>query len=229
LQELAGARPSLEAPSDPDRDHLSTHSDEPTGGAGLTLPAPPAALIRPARSFTRAKIEIDPPTAQITVTTGPLPQVVDGVPTDLRLINSVIDKQGFMFNPTNYEPSSFSGTAWGAQPPGLTGVGASTPIESRFQVGSCRSLAFKPTFKVSTSAKTSRVQGASLHVSLSLPNQAGLGEEANVRKVMVSPPKQLPTPLKRCRRPAWKRSSRRTRPTARLPLRSQRRRSARPC
>ena len=146
--------------------------------------------------ITRAKIEIDPLTAQIIVTTAPLPQVVDGVPTDLRLINSVIDKQGFMFNPTNCEPSSFSGTAWGAQPPGLAGTGASAPIESRFQVGSCRSLAFKPTFKVSTSAKTSRVRGASLHVSLSLPNKAGLGEEANVRKVKVSLPKSLPTPLK---------------------------------
>ncbi len=146
--------------------------------------------------ITRAKVEIDPLTAQIVVTTAPLPQVVDGVPTDLRLINSVIDKQGFMFNPTNCEPSSFLGTAWGAQPPGLAGAGASSPISSRFQVGSCRSLAFKPTFKVSTSAKTSRVEGASLHVSLSLPNKAGLGEEANVRKVKVSLPKRLPTPLK---------------------------------
>ncbi|MGA2162843.1 MAG: hypothetical protein ABSH36_00060 [Solirubrobacteraceae bacterium] len=146
--------------------------------------------------ITRAKIEIDPLTAQIIVTTAPLPQLVDGVPTDLRLINSVIDKQGFMFNPTNCEPSAFSGTAWGAQPPGLAGAGATAPISSRFQVGSCRSLAFKPTFKVSTSAHTSRVQGASLHVSLSLPNKAGLGEEANVRKVKVSLPKALPTPLK---------------------------------
>ena len=50
---------------------------------------------------TRAKIEIDPRTAQITVTTDPLPQIVAGVPTDLRLINAVIDRPNFLFNPTN--------------------------------------------------------------------------------------------------------------------------------
>ncbi len=144
---------------------------------------------------TRARIEIDPLTAQITVTTGPLPQVVAGVPTDLRLIDSVVDRSGFMFNPTNCDASSFSGTAWGTPPPGMGGPGASAPIESRFQVGSCQSLKFKPTFKVSTSAHTSRVDGASLHVSLTLPNEGGLGTEANVRKVKVSLPKKLPTPL----------------------------------
>jgi hypothetical protein len=145
---------------------------------------------------TRARIEIDPLTAQIIVTTEPLPQVIDGVPTDLRLINSVVDREHFMLNPTDCDPSSFSGTAWGAPPPGAGGPHAEAPIQSRFQVGSCASLKFKPTFKVSTSAKTSRVNGASLHVTLTLPNQAGLGTEANIRKVKVSLPKQLPTPLK---------------------------------
>jgi hypothetical protein len=145
---------------------------------------------------TRAKVEIDPLTTQITITTQPLPQILDGVPTDLRLVNSTIAKQGFLFNPTNCNPSSFTGTAWGTPPPGVGGPGASTPIESRFQVGSCRSLKFKPTFKVSTSAHTSRLRGASLHVTLSLPNQVGQGTETNVQKVKVSLPKQLPTPLK---------------------------------
>ncbi len=146
--------------------------------------------------ITRAKIEIDPLTAQITVTTQPLPQVVAGVPTDLRLINSVVDRSGFMFNPTNCDVSSFSGTAWGTPPPGVSGPGASAPIASRFRVGSCQGLKFKPTFEVSTSAHTSRLDGASLHVSLAMPNEGGLGTEANVRKVKVSLPKKLPTPLK---------------------------------
>jgi hypothetical protein len=145
---------------------------------------------------TRAKIEIDPFTAQIIVTTEPLPQIVDGVPTDLRLIDSVIDKQDFMFNPTNCARSSFSGTASSTPPPGISEPPESAPIESHFQVGSCRSLKFKPMFRVSTSAHTSRLEGASLHVSISLPNEVGMGTEANVRKVKVSLPKQLPTPLK---------------------------------
>ncbi len=143
---------------------------------------------------TRAKIEVNPVTAQITVTTDPFPQIVGGVPTDLRLIDSVIDRPGFMFNPTNCNPSSFSGTAWGTPPPGAGGPGASAPIESHFQVGSCRSLEFKPSFAVSTSGETSRADGASLHVDLTYPT--GLfGQYANIAKVKVDLPKQLPSRL----------------------------------
>ncbi len=143
---------------------------------------------------TRAKIEVDPNTAQITVTTDPFPQIVKGVPTDLRLIDSVIDRPGFMFNPTNCDPMSFSGTAWGTPPPGAGGPGASAPISSHFQVGSCRSLEFKPSFKVSTSGKTSRTAGASLSVKLAYP-KAPQGSQANIAKVKVDLPKQLPSRL----------------------------------
>ncbi len=144
--------------------------------------------------ITRAKIEVDPNTAQITVTTDPFPQIVKGVPTDLRLIDSVIDRPGFMFNPTNCNPMSFSGTAWGTPPPGAGGPGASAPISSHFQVGSCRSLEFKPGFTVSTSGKTSRANGASLHVKLTYP-KASQGTQSNIAKVKVNLPKQLPSRL----------------------------------
>ncbi len=143
---------------------------------------------------TRAKLEIDPHTAQITVTTDPLPQIVDGVPTDLRLVNAVIDRKGFMFNPTDCEAMGFTGTAWGAVPPGAGGAGASAAISSRFQVGSCRELTFKPSFVVSTSGKTSRENGASLHVALSYPN-AAFGTQANIKTVHVELPRALPSRL----------------------------------
>jgi hypothetical protein len=151
---------------------------------------------------TRAKIVVDPHTAQITVTTDPLPQVIDGVPTDLRLVNSVIDRPGFMFNPTNCNPSSFAGTAWGTPPPGAGGPGATAPISSHFQVGSCRSLKFAPDFKVATSGKTSKANGASLDVKVVYPspppgenqdNQAS--SQANIQSVKVELPKLLPSRL----------------------------------
>ncbi len=144
--------------------------------------------------ITRAKIEVDPLTAQITVTTEPLPQIIDGVPTDLRLVDAVIDRPGFMVNPTDCDPSSFSGTAWGTPPPGSGGLGASAPIESHFQVGSCRSLEFKPSIKVSTSGKTSRADGTSLSVKLTYP-KAPQGTQANIRYVKVDLPRQLPSRL----------------------------------
>jgi hypothetical protein len=144
--------------------------------------------------ITRAKVEVDPHTAQITVTTDPLPQVVAGVPTDLRLVNSVIDRPEFLFNPTNCNPSSFSGTAYGTPPPGVGGPGASAPIESHFQVGSCRSLEFAPKFSVTTSGKTSKAAGASLTAKVSYPN-APQGAQADIGSVKVELPKQLPSRL----------------------------------
>jgi uncharacterized repeat protein (TIGR01451 family) len=142
---------------------------------------------------TRARIEVDPHTSQLTVTTDPLPSIVKGVPSDLRTINAVIDRPGFMFNPTNCSPMSFSGTATSTE-------GASAPISSHFQVGSCQSLKFKPDFKVSTSGKTSRANGASLDAKLIYPttplgnNQAS--SQSNIARVKVELPKQLPSRLK---------------------------------
>ncbi|MGH2911996.1 MAG: hypothetical protein ACRDJ3_05925 [Solirubrobacteraceae bacterium] len=141
----------------------------------------------------RGRIDVDPLTAQITVTTDPLPQIVKGVPADLRTINAVIDRPEFMFNPTDCAPMSFSGTATSVE-------GASAPLASHFQMGSCQSLKFKPNFTVSTSGRSSRATGASLHVKLVYPtgslgaNQAS--SQSNIRSVKVSLPRQLPSQLK---------------------------------
>jgi uncharacterized repeat protein (TIGR01451 family) len=140
----------------------------------------------------RAKIEVNPITTQLTITTDPLPSIIDGIPADLRAINAVIDRPEFMFNPTSCEPQSFSGTATSAE-------GASAPISSHFQMGSCRSLTFKPNFKVSTQGKTSRKDGASLDAKIVYPtgkleaNQAS--QQANISYVRVELPKQLPARL----------------------------------
>jgi hypothetical protein len=142
--------------------------------------------------IVRAKIEVDPLTSQLTVTTDPLPQIISGVPADLRTIDAVIDKPGFMFNPTNCEPMSFSGAASGTE-------GARAPISSPFQMGSCQALKFKPDFKVSTAGKTSRKNGASLDVTLVYPptplgaNQAS--SQSNIKSVKVDLPRQLPSRL----------------------------------
>lgn len=141
---------------------------------------------------TRAKIEVDPRTAQLQIMTDPLPQIVDGVPSDLRAIEATIDRPQFMINPTNCDPQSFSGAATGSE-------GASAPISSPFEVGSCRSLAFAPSFAATTSGKTSKADGASLSATLSYPpapaGSAQATEEANVRAVKVELPRQLPSRL----------------------------------
>ena len=142
--------------------------------------------------IVRASIAVDPYTSRLTVTTDPLPSIIDGIPTDLRTINAVVDKPGFMFNPTNCEPQEFAGTATSTQ-------GTTVPIASHFQMGSCRSLTFKPNFKVSTAGKSSRNDGASLDAKIVYPtgplgaNQAS--SQANVERVKVELPRQLPSRL----------------------------------
>ncbi len=142
--------------------------------------------------IVRARIDVDPSTAAITITTNPLPQIIKGVPADLRSIDAVVDRPGFMFNPTNCEAMSFSGTATSIQ-------GATAPLSSRFQVGSCQALKFKPNFTLSSSGKTSRLHGASLKAKIVYPtgplgaNQAT--SQANIGKVKIELPKRLPSRL----------------------------------
>ncbi len=143
---------------------------------------------------TRARIEIDPTTAAITITTDPFPQIVAGVPTDLRLIDSVIDRPGFLFNPTNCSSQEFSGTAWGTPPPGAAGPGATAPISSHFGVGSCRSLEFHPKISVSTIGHASKANGTSLKFKISYPKGAQ-GSESWFNEAKFDLPKQIPARL----------------------------------
>jgi hypothetical protein len=131
----------------------------------------------------RSRVEVDPHTAQITVTTDPLPTIVKGVPADIRTISVVIDRSGFLFNPTSCEPQTITGSVRSTE-------GAVAPFSNRFQVGGCAALSFHPSFVVSTQAKTSKKQGASLLVKVG--SSSG---QANIAKAAVSLPKQLPSRL----------------------------------
>ncbi len=132
----------------------------------------------------RAAISVDPHTAQITVTSDPLPTILQGIPLDVRTVNVTIDRQGFTFNPTSCEPLTVGGTLTSTQ-------GAGANVSSRFQAANCANLPFKPSFKVSTQARTSKKNGASLDVKLGYPK----GAQANIRSVAVTLPKQLPSRL----------------------------------
>ncbi|MGA9284668.1 MAG: hypothetical protein WBV85_04435 [Solirubrobacteraceae bacterium] len=160
-------------------------------GLSIVVPLVVGPFVLPTQ-VVRARIDVDPHTARLTVTTDPLPTIISGVPADLRTINAVIDRPEFMFNPTNCAPQAFTGIATSTE-------GATAPLESHFQMGSCRSLNFKPDFKVSTSGKTSRRTGASLDAKIVYPstppgfNQAS--SQSNIKSVKVDLPKQLPSRL----------------------------------
>jgi hypothetical protein len=142
--------------------------------------------------IVRARLDIDPLTAQATVTTDPtgpyaIPHVLDGIPLQIKHVNVLIDRSQFAFNPTNCDPLRLTASIQSTQ--GITSQ-ASVP----FQVTNCAALKFAPKFTVSTNGRTSKANGASLRVKLVYPN-APQGTQTNIAKVKVALPRQLPSRL----------------------------------
>jgi hypothetical protein len=143
--------------------------------------------------LVRGKIEVDPITAAITITSNPpgtpdaIPTSIEGIPLEIQHVNAITTRGNFQFNPTNCNKMQVSGTIHSSE-------GATDTIDVPFQVTNCAVLGFKPGFKVSTSGKTSRAKGASLTVKLTYP-KAPFGSQANIRSVKVDLPKQLPSRL----------------------------------
>jgi hypothetical protein len=140
----------------------------------------------------RARIEVDPITAALTITTddtGPykIPTILDGIPLQIQHVNVTVNRPGFTFNPTNCDPMAITGSLQSTE-------GSSKALAVPFQVTNCATLKFKPGFKVSTAGKTSRANGASLNVKLTYP-KAPFGSQANIKSVKVDLPKQLPSRL----------------------------------
>jgi hypothetical protein len=138
---------------------------------------------------TRATINVNPATAQVEADSV-LPRVVKGVPLRLRNISVAVNKQGFLLNPTSCGALSTASTLTSFTTPGSTAAGATQTLTSPLQLTGCSALKFKPTFKASTSSKTSRANGASLTTTITQPSG-----QANIKSVKVQLPRQLPSRL----------------------------------
>ena len=136
----------------------------------------------------RAGVYINPETAQVTVRTGAIPQLLDGIPLQIRRIDAKIDRVGFVQNPTDCTPKSITGTITG----GAAGE-ASENVSSVFQAAGCAKLKFAPKFSASIGGHASKRNGESLTTKVVYPN-GGEGS-ANITRVKVELPKQLPSRL----------------------------------
>jgi hypothetical protein len=101
----------------------------------------------------------------------------------MKSLTFTVNRQGFERNPTNCGPLLAESTLTGT-------LGAVTNVPSAFQVEGCNSLAFKPSFAATTTSKISKANGASLLTKIG----QGSGE-ANIKSVVVTLPKQLPSRL----------------------------------
>ena len=125
---------------------------------------------------SRATISIDPVTARATVAADSLPQILEGVPISYRTIHVDIDRADFALNPTGCNPSASAATATSS------GGAVSTP-SSRFQVGSCDRLGFKPRLSIRLRGGTGR--GAHPSLEGVLRPRAG---NSNIERTVVTLP-----------------------------------------
>ena len=140
-------------------------------------------------------LNINPVTAQVEVSgaqSEAIPRIIKGIVVHVREIRVYMSRPNFIINPTNCSPMSITDTVDGANPNDPT---SQTPItvNTPFEATDCSSLNFEPKLTVTTSGKTSKADGASLTAKLTIPG--GLGTQANIRKVKVDLPKQLPSRL----------------------------------
>jgi hypothetical protein len=150
--------------------------------------------------LVRGKIEIDPLTAAITIVSNPpgtpdsIPTRLEGIPLEIQHVNAITTRSNFQFNPTNCNKMATTGTIHSSE-------GGTDTINVPLQVTNCGALKFAPKFSVSTSGKTSKAKGASLTAKVIYPPVPGggkgpIGTYANIARVKVDLPKQLPSQLK---------------------------------
>jgi hypothetical protein len=139
----------------------------------------------------RSSIRINPVTAAVSVVTGALPQMVDGVPLRVQAVNVTVGgEKPFTFNPTNCDSAAVTGTVTGAQ-------GASANVSAPFAATGCAALPFKPVFSASTAGQATKAHGAGLLTKLVFPaaaaGSASPEVDANVAAFKVELPRQLPS------------------------------------
>ncbi len=138
---------------------------------------------------TRAKIEVDSKSAIATITTDPLPQILEGVPVTYRTLSVLVDRPNFTLNPTGCRAKEVVAN--------LTATnGQSASPSDGFQATGCSRLGFKPKLSIQLKGGTKRSQFPALRAvvrprpgdanfssaAVTLPKSAFL-EQAHIRTI----------------------------------------------
>jgi hypothetical protein len=156
----------------------SAYLSGPYQGAPLSIAVITPAVAGPFDLGTvvvRAKAEIDPVTTKLRVTSDPIPQILEGIPLKIRSVSVDTDRPDFTLNPTDCNPMSVGGT--------LFSSAASAALSSRFQVGACKALGFKPKLSLAFKGKVHR----RAHPKLIATLKARPGD-ANIARAQVKLP-----------------------------------------
>ena len=129
----------------------------------------------------RAAIFVDRNTTALRIVSDPLPSILMGIPLQIRTVGVSIDRPDFMVNPTSCAAKNISAVVSSV-------LGTSAGVNSRFQVGSCAALPFKPKMKLRVGVRGRTRAGITTPFEATLTMPAG---NANNRSVQVTLPKTL--------------------------------------
>jgi hypothetical protein len=152
----------------------------PYKGAPISLVAIAPAVAGPFDLGTvvvRIAVYLDPASAQGRAVSDPLPQIIQGVPIDIRQISVLANRPNFTLNPTSCDQKSFGGQE-------VSTLGAAAPLTGPFQVGGCGALPFKPLLGAKLFGPTNR--GAHPRLESTFTAKPG---EANTAKISLTLPR----------------------------------------
>ncbi len=141
----------------------------------------------------RTPLQIDSKTAQITALSDPIPQMLQGIPTDVRSIDVIMDRPEFTLTGTSCDPASIDGLL-------TSTLNQAAPLSVRYQLSDCGRLPFKPKISLRLKGKTKRGGHPALTVvlkarpgdanisslSLAMPRSEFL-ENAHIRTICTRP------------------------------------------
>jgi len=161
--------------------HIGGHAylAGPYKGAPLSVVAITPAIAGPfdlGAVVVRSALYVDPTTGQGRVVSDPFPQLLQGIPTDVRSVAVRVDRPNFTLNPTSCDPKSFLAIATSAQ-------GQDALLSAPFQVGGCDALGFAPKLDLRLKGGTHR--GAHPAFKAVLTARPG---DANIARTSVALP-----------------------------------------
>jgi hypothetical protein len=129
----------------------------------------------------RQAVHVDPVDARLSVVSDPLPTIVRGIPIRLRGVAVDVDRRDFTLNPTSCARKSIAAVFGGLG-------GESAARSSRFQVGDCGALRFRPRTRMRLTGRGHTAIGAHPGIVATVDTR---GNRTNIKKVRVGLPLAL--------------------------------------
>lgn len=128
----------------------------------------------------RGEIALDFTTARLTITAGPFPTTLQGIPLRIKNFALTVDRPGFMVDPTECAQQTIAGIVDSTE-------GARAAVSAPFRVVGCSRLPFAPTVLANAEAPASRANGVGLDLKITYPK----GVQAGTQAVTMELPRQV--------------------------------------